>query len=78
MPVLTELTETVNVHDPSAPPETAAGTVPPDKTTAAPLAGALTDPKPQVLLALGTAPIVTPVAKLRVTAAVFNEFRALL
>ncbi len=78
MPVLTEFTATANVHDPSGPPEVAMGTVPPDKITAVPLAGALTAVKPHPLFALGTEAMVTPEARLRVTAALFNEFKELL
>lgn len=78
LPVLTELTATENVHEPSGPPEVAIGTVPPDNVTTVPFDGALTVVKPHPSLALGTEAIVTPEARLSVTAAPLSTFKELL
>jgi hypothetical protein len=77
-PGVVDPTLTVNVQLPSAPPETAAGTVPPERMMVVPPAGALADVKPQLSVVPGVAEIATPAARLTVIAAAVRLLAPLL
>jgi hypothetical protein len=68
----------VIVHEPSAPPETAAGTIPPESIIVEPPTGALTKENPQESVGNEAPEMVTPEAKLTVTAAELSVLNALL